>query len=263
MDNIIICPNCGAENKNTENCEFCGTVLSNSISGTLLSNSKGTKKLYEQTPDKLVEIVGEYTLKIDERIFERSYDKFKDKTKIRLQFEIFKFLRDRNLNIQVEYTKYSSANKGHLYISGIESIIIGDKRLCASSTYIDFSNLHTLETVCEASEISVKMYGSTSASPSDEQAKGLIFIARICYNTFYDNSKYTDAVDLLYEYFKKVKGKIDPEEIWRKRVKEIRLKEEKLREEKLRKKKKEQSQWIWAFCIWCLFASLMAWLICS
>ena len=227
MGRHIICPNCGAPNNaDASECQFCGT--------SLMKNSKEDKPLMknskkEEPKERTTYQSGftEYTIedklpiKLDERIFEASKDEFSTDFHISLSKDIGHFLDSISLTFfRVRFSSYCGSN-------GVKVWLKPGKIVAGGKLYVPYSgsdrdregeNIDTMRKYCELSDCKIEYI---------RRGKEFIFVlfCQVIYNTFFDNTKYTEAADKFYECYLQ-------SDVYKEKVKEEERKKEEIRKEK-------------------------------
>lgn len=148
----IVCPNCGAVNKQYGKCEYCGS----NVEPDLLDIENGE-----------VEIRGKYKVNYDERVLVQKYDKFDDKTITYCKYcDKRGFLtikayyendvnQKRGISLVFENTNTKRGNWFHFSFPGDKCVIHIDKK---KNYEIDYEiSTHTLLAICEAKSIAIKV----------------------------------------------------------------------------------------------------------
>lgn len=199
-DSIIICPNCGAANEHSGNCAFCGSPL---------PLKKGAKKNVNLA--NIPEVEGEYKVKIDERVLIQEYDKFTGQTTTRWRC-IDKITYTHGIpltegNYPICFSIEHIHGKGKDFFTVFAKSPISTKSpICI--LHIDNRNYNLssipkteieelIRTLCEAKSLAIKI-----GADEIENAQVIIWLAQVFYHTFRNSTKYGDAADKLFYYYK-------------------------------------------------------------
>lgn len=218
MDSPIICPNCGAPNESTSSsCQFCGAPLTVPTK-TKTNRKKKTKSSDSSSNVSINKIKGKPQIKYDERIFRLAYSELKDEAELCLSNDIISLRTSAYLDrFKYDFTL------SELYLGSIETIISdGIKYNFDYGPSIDKKNIDLLDTFCN---LNLK---NCRVERFYKEEILFVLICRAFYNTIFDQSKYTDAADKLYEYYhnKKIEKEKAEEETKRAREEARKAEEE-------------------------------------
>ena len=196
---LVKCPNCGAENSHTDNCEYCGTAL----------GVNDTGKGHDQT-----EIHGFHKADIDNRVLIQTYDEFTDTTETYFKYSDRSFIKTRCYILEDGNQEYHEDSisisywqvgweGGFVLMGGCLSdcIIQADNHNFEvfDGTFDDDEERLALSTIGSASSIKIRCGKFGEDLFVDED--GIIWIQmmiRVLYHTFYDKTMFTDSTQQLF-----------------------------------------------------------------
>lgn len=188
MATEIICPNCGSRNERYGECQYCGTVIT------------AAKKVADENDldDDVVVSHGPNPTPIDSRFFRQVYDKYKDSTTTYYRSAYSNgCFKNSTLYFYHVFDKDGLSNFILKDQDG-RNIIINADGVNYTIGYYEYLDEDILRIICESDNISIALYDGDKGS---EVKRGimeeLVCVARLYYNTFIDNTMFTDAGDAI------------------------------------------------------------------
>jgi hypothetical protein len=205
-EQVIICPNCGAQNSQYGKCEYCGCDVHPS----------------KEEINIKVKVHGIHKVEIDSRVLKQKYDKFKDKTETYYiggddngWFEIPIHYLDHKGEEQVKqerinlYHIQKKWDEGYVALSGGHEL----GNCVFHSDGVNYDIYHeidrqSLHKICSAKALEIGFeYKYIYDAHVDQAAVTLIqLLLRVFYCSFYDNSQFNEAIEQLYSFYNRIES---------------------------------------------------------